>query len=100
MYLDDYLDEYIASLQECFAKQDPVEEMQRIASLTDADKACNAMVCICQEQASLLNVAGFVSYIAWLVRTLDCFAVQRHHQLEQDVEKIEEESGNNVAMQF
>ena len=56
-YPDDYLDEYIASLHKQFAKQDPVEEMQRIASLTNANKACNkdTMVCIWQEQASLLE---------------------------------------------
>ena len=78
LYPDDYLDEYIASLRERFAKKDPVEEMQRTASMTNADKACNkdAMACIRQEQASLLSVAGSLSYIAQLIRTLDCFVVQ------------------------
>ena len=73
LYPDDYLDEYIASLQEQFAKR-----ILRIASMTDADKACNkdAMVCIQQEQASLLSVAGSLSYIAQLIRTLDLFVVQ------------------------
>ena len=74
--------------------------MQSIASMTDADKTCNkdAMIHIRQEQASLLSVAGSLSYIAQLVRTLDHFVVQRQHKLEQDVEKIEEENGSNVAM--
>ena len=78
LFPDDYLDEYIASLREQFAKKDPVEEMQRIASMTDADKAFNkdAMVCIRQEQASLLSVASSLSYIAQLIRTLEHFIVQ------------------------
>ena len=74
--------------------------MQRIASLSDADKVCNkdAVVHIWQEQASLLSVAGSLSYIAQLVRTLDRFVVQQQHELEWDVERIEEENGNNIAM--
>ena len=92
MYPEDLLEQYIEALGQRLKKKDPIEEMKRIASLSDESKSFNTktLVCICQEQASLLSVAGLLSYIAWLVRTLDCYVVERQSQLEKDIEKIEE----------
>ena len=79
MYPEDLLEQYIKALQQRFKKKDPIEEMKRIASLSNESKSCNqnTLVCICQEQASLLSVAGSLSYIARLVRTLDRNVVER-----------------------
>ena len=100
MYPEDLLEQYIEALQQRFKKKDSIEEMKRIASLSKESKSCNTntLVYIHQEQASLLSVAGLLSYIAQLVRTLDRYVVERQSQLEKDIEKIEEENGTNVAM--
>ena len=91
MYPENLLNGSTEALRQRFKKKDPIEEMKRIASLSDESKSCNTntLVRICQEQASLLSVAGSLSYIARLVRTLDCNVVDRQSQLEKDMEKIE-----------
>ena len=47
--------------------------------MSDESKSCNknSLVCIHQEQGSLSSVVGSLSYIEQLVRTLDCYVVQR-----------------------
>ena len=91
MYPEDLLEQYIKALRQRFKKKDPIEEIKRIASLGNESKSCNnTLVCIRQEQASLLSVAGSLSYITQLARTLDRYVVERQSQLEKDIKKIEE----------